>query len=116
MEPRIADRGSHIEVEIGLPGLRAADFLDVLGRATDRFGRKPLLVLCDDAQREMDLDDAYRVGVNVAARFPLQAVAIVLRGRRASDAEYFTELVAANRGARVRYFHDAASARSWLAA
>ena len=28
----------------------------------------------------------------------------------------YTELVAANRGARVRYFHDVASARSWLVA
>jgi hypothetical protein len=52
--------------------------------------------------------------VDVARHFPLQAVAIVLRGRHASDADYFTELVAANRGARVRYFHDSASARSWL--
>lgn len=116
MEPAIADRGSYIEVLIDLPGLCAADFLDVLARATDRFGRKPILVLCHDPRREMDLDEAYRIGVDVARRFPLQAVAIVLRGRRASEAEYFTELVAANRGARVRYFQDVASARSWLAA
>ena len=38
----------------------------------------------------------------------------MLRGRRSSEAEYFTELVAANRGARVRYFRDAGAARSWL--
>jgi hypothetical protein len=116
MEATISDRGSHIEVEITLPGLCGADFPDVLARATDRFGRKPLLVLCDDPHREIDLREAYRIGVDVAVRFPLQAVAIVLRGRRASEADYFTELVAANRGARVRYFHDVASARSWLAA
>ena len=54
--------------------------------------------------------------MDAATRLPLQAVAIVLRGRRASEAEHFTELVAANRGARVRYFEDLASARSWLAA
>jgi hypothetical protein len=116
MEPVVADRGSHIEVEIGLPGLRGADFVDVLARATDRFGRKPILVLCGDPQREMNLQDAYRIGVDVATRFPLQAVAIVLLGRRASEAEHFTEIVAANRGARVRYFEDAGSARSWLGA
>jgi hypothetical protein len=116
MEPAIADRGSHIEVRIGVPNLRAADFLDVLARATSRFGRKPILVLCDDPRREMDLDEAYRIGVDVARRFPLQAVAIVLRDRYTSEAEYFTELVAANRGARVRYFQDVPSARSWLAA
>ena len=115
MEPSIADRGSHIEVRIGVPDLRGADFLDVLARASGRFGRKPMLVLCDDPRREMDLDEAYRVGVDVARRFPLQAVAIVLRGRHASEAEYFTEVVAANRGARVRYFQDVASASSWLA-
>jgi hypothetical protein len=114
MEPAIGDRGSHIEVLIGVPNLRGADFLDVLARATGRFGRKPILVLCDDPRQEMDVDEAYRIGVDVARHFPLQAVAIVLRGRHASDADYFTELVAANRGARVRYFHDSASARSWL--
>jgi hypothetical protein len=112
----ISDRGSYIEVAIALPGLRGGDFLDVLARATNRFGRKPLLVLCEDPYREMDLDEAYRIGVDVASRFPQQAVAIVLRGRRASEAEYFTELVAANRGARVRYFEDVGPAQSWLAA
>jgi hypothetical protein len=115
MEPAIADRGSHIEVLIGVHDLRGADFLDVLARASGRFGRKPILVFCDDPRHEMDLDEAYRIGVDVARRLPLQAVAIVLRGRRASEAEHFTELVAANRGARVRYFQDDASARSWLA-
>jgi hypothetical protein len=112
----IADRGSYIEVALGLPTLRGADFLDVLARASDRFGRKPILFQCDDPHGEMDLEEAYRIGVDVATRLPLQAVAIVLRGRRASEAEHFTELVAANRGARVRYFEDLASARSWLAA
>ena len=116
MQPAIADRGTYIEVLIGVPDLRGEDFLDVLARATGRFGQKPILVLCDDPRREMGLDEAYRIGVDVARRFPLQAVAIVLRGRHASDAEYFTERVAANRGARVRYFQDTPSARSWLAA
>jgi hypothetical protein len=115
-EPSLTDRGSHVEVTIGLPSLRGPDFLDVLARATDRFGRKPILVLCDDPQGHMNFDEAYRVGVDVASRFPLQAVAIVLRGRHPSEAEYFTELVATNRGARVRYFHDVGTARSWLAA
>jgi hypothetical protein len=116
MEPTIADRGSHIEVVIGLSKLRGPDFLDVLTRASDRFGRKPILVLCDDPGHEMNLDEAYRIGVDVAKRFPRQAVAIVLRGRRTSEAEHFTELVAANRGARVRYFQDVPSALSWAAA
>jgi hypothetical protein len=116
MEPAIADRGAHIEVVIGVADLRGEDFLDVLARATRRFGQKPILVLCDDPRRDMDLDEAYRIGVDVARRFPLQAVAIVLRGRHASEAEHFTELVAANRGARVRYFQNVSSARSWLPA
>jgi hypothetical protein len=116
MEPFIADRGSHIEVVIGLPRLCGADFPDVLERASSRFGRKPILVLCDDPGGEMNLEDAYRIGVDVASRFPLQPVAIVLRGRRTSEADYFTELVATNRGARVRYFQDAVSARAWLGA
>jgi hypothetical protein len=116
MEPAIADRGSYIEVTIGLPGLRGADFLDLLARASNRFGRKPILVLCDDPDGEMNLEDAYTIGVAVATRFPQQAVAIALRGRRTSEAEHFTELLAANRGARVRYFQNVGSARSWLAA
>ena len=114
MEAAIADRGSHIEVSLSLPSLCGPDLLDVLARATGRFGRKPILVLCDDPEGDVDLQQAYRIGVDVASRFPLQAVAIVLRGRRASEAEHFTELVAANRGARVRYFQDPALARSWL--
>ena len=112
----VVDRGTYIEVALGLQALRGADFLDVLARASDRVGRKPILVLCDDPRGEMDLKEAYRIGVDAAKRLPLQAVAIVLRGRRASEAEHFTELVAANRGARVRYFEDLGSARSWLAA
>lgn len=115
MEPTISDRGSHIEVALGLPKLRSEGFLDLLTRATGRFGRKPILVLCEDPGREMNLEDAYRIGVGIASLFPLQAVAIVLRGRRVSDVDYFTELVATNRGARVRYFQDLAAARSWLA-
>jgi hypothetical protein len=110
----LSDRGSYIEVEISLPTLCGAGFLDVLGRATNRFGPKPFLVLCDDPRQEMNLDDAHRIGVDAARRFPDQAVAIVLRGRRTSDADHFTELVAANRGARVRYFQDVTSALSWL--
>ena len=116
MEPAIVDRGSHIEVSIDLPSLCGPDFLGVLARATGRFGRKPILVLCDDPEGRVDLNEAYRIGVDVALRFPLQPVAIVLRGRRASEADYFTELVAANRGARVRHFQDIALARSWLVA
>lgn len=114
VEPTIAERGSHIEVKIDLPCLRGADFLDILTRATDRFGQKPVLVLCDDLRREMSLDDAYRIGVEVATRFPVQKIAIVVRGRDISDAEHFTELVAANRGASVRWFQHASAARSWL--
>ncbi len=62
----------------------------------------------------MSLADAYRIGVEVARRFPVQKIATVLRGRRVADAEHFAELVAANRGAKVRYFHDVTAARSWL--
>lgn len=114
MEPVIADRGSHIEVLLGVSHLRRAEILELLAGASNRFGRKSCLVICDDPQRGMSLADAYQVGVDIARRFPEQAVAIVLRGRPATEAEYFTELVAANRGARVRYFHDSATALSWL--
>lgn len=114
MEPSVVDRGSYIEVEIGLPSLCGAGFIDVLVHAAGRFGPKPFLVLCDDPRNEMNFDDAYRIGVDISRRLPRQGVAIVLRGRRTSDAEHFTELVAANRGARVRYFQDVALALSWL--
>ena len=83
---------------------------------SERFGFKPILVLCDDPHREMNLADAYRVGESVALRFNRQPVAIVLRGRHRSEAEHFTELVAANRGARVRYFEDVGAALAWFAA
>jgi hypothetical protein len=114
MEPEITDRGSHVEVHTAPAMLCGEGFVDVLTRASARFGRKPILVVCDDPRGEVGLEDAYRVGIDIAARLASRRVAIVLRGRGTSEADRFIELVAANRGAEVRYFEDVITARRWL--
>lgn len=110
----ITDRGSHIEVLIGVAALCGAGFVDLLASVRAQHGVKRLLVVCEDPARHMSLQDAYRIGVEISARLPRQRVAIALRGRRTSEAERFTELVAANRGADVRYFDDVPAANAWL--
>lgn len=114
MEPEITDRGSHLEVLTAAAILRGEGFVDVLARASMRFGPKPILVVCDDPERHVSLDDAYRLGTEIGARLPARRVAIALRGRRASEADRLTELVAANRGTDVRYFENVSAARRWL--
>ena len=114
MEPEITDRGSYLEVLTAAARLRGEGFVDVLTRAIARFGIKPILVVCDDPHAHVRLEDAYRVGIDIATRIGTRRVAIVLRGRRASEADHFIELVAANRGTDVRYFEDVAAGRQWL--
>ena len=116
MESEITDRGSHLEVFTGAAKLRSEGFVDVLARASARYGMKPILVMCDDPHADVRLEDAYRVGVDIATRLRTRRVAIALRGRRPAEAEHFIELVAANRGTDVRYFADVAAARLWLLA
>lgn len=116
MESEITDRGSHLEVFTAAAKLRTEGFVDVLARASARFGMKPILVMCDDPHADVRLEDAYRVGIDIATRLPGRRVAIALRGRRTSEADHFVELVAANRGSDVRYFEDIEAARRWLLA
>lgn len=116
MESEITDRGTHLEVFTAAARLRSEGFVDVLARASARFGIKPILVVCDDPHAHVRLEDAYRVGIEIATRLNTRRVAIALRGRRASEADHFVELVAANRGSDVRYFEDVAAARRWLLA
>jgi hypothetical protein len=114
MESEITDRGSYLEVFTAAAKLRSEGFVDVLARASARFGIKPILLVCDDPHGEVRLEDAYRVGIDIATRLRARRVAIALRGRRASEADRFVELVAANRGSDVRYFEDVVAARLWL--
>ena len=113
--PEITDRGSHIEVLIGVGTLRRADFVDYLASTATRYGARPILVVCDDPQHEVSLEQAYRIGVEFSRQLPFNRVAVALRGRKSTELERFTEFVAENRGARVRYFDDETAARSWLA-
>jgi hypothetical protein len=114
MDPIISDRGSHLEVLIGAGALCEAGFVDLLVRARTRFGAKPVLVVCEDPAAHVRLEDAYRIGIDLSERLPRQRVAIALRGRKSAEAERFTELVAANRGAELRYFDDVPAAKAWL--
>jgi hypothetical protein len=112
MEPSTADRGSHIEVLIGVSRLRRPGF-----PRRARAGNRPLRPKADP--RAVRRPRTPRGVQNRCGRREALSAAggrIVLRGRRTSEAEHFTELVAASRGARMRYFHDVAAARSWLVA
>jgi hypothetical protein len=49
---------------------------------------------------------AYDVGVELSSKLPLSRIAIALTQRKSSVVDRFTELVAENRGATVRYFRQ----------
>ena len=115
-QPRIEDRGSHLEVSLSARGFGHADFVDVLAAASKRYGSKPILVICADPGDEIGATRAYDVGVELAAKLPFSRIAIALTRRKSSAADRFTELVAENRGAVVRYFESVALAKSWLGA
>ena len=116
MESEITDRGTHLEVFTRAARLRGEGFVDLLVGANTRFGAKPILVICDDPRGDVSLEDAYRVGTDIATRLASCRVAVALRGRRASESDRFVELVAANRGTSVRFFENVESARDWLLA
>ena len=108
------DRGSHIEVSLDASEFAELSFVDMLVAATRRFGTKPILVICDDPTEAVNMTDAYKVGVELSAQLPFRRIAIALRGRKSSSADRFTELVAENRGAEVRYFESVQLAKAWL--
>jgi hypothetical protein len=113
-EPRIEDRGSHLEVSLSAQGFGETSFVDVLAAAVKRFGAKPILVICDDPGHAIATTRAYDVGVELSGKLPLSRIAIALTRRKSSAVDRFTELVAENRGTDVRYFESVEQARSWL--
>jgi hypothetical protein len=113
-QPRIEDRGSHLEVSLSARGFGQENFADVLAAAAKRFGPKPILVICDDPGDAIGSARAYDVGVELSARLPLSRIAIALTRRKSTSADRLTELVAENRGATVRYFESVELAKAWL--
>jgi hypothetical protein len=113
-EPLVEDRGSHLEVSLSAQGFGETSFVDVLAAAAKRFGAKPILVICDDPGHVIGTTRAYDIGVELSAKLPLSRIAIALTQRKSSAIDRFTELVAENRGATVRYFDSAELASSWL--
>jgi hypothetical protein len=111
-QPRIEDRGSHLEVSLSARGFGQENFADVLAAAAKRFGPKPILVICDDPGDAIGAARAY--DVELSARLPLSRIAIALTRRKSTSADRLTELVAENRGAAVRYFESVELAKSWL--
>ena len=107
------DRGTHIEVVIGRAVLCGPGFIDIVVDALARFGAKPLLVVCDAPAESVDFVQAYDNGLKLASRVRTRA-AIVLGGRKPTDADRLTDLVAANRGTNVRSFPDVRAAKAWL--
>ena len=113
-KPNIEDRGSHLEVSLSAQGFGQENFVDVLAAASKRFGRKPILVICADPGDAIGTGRAYDVGVELSAKLPSSRIAIALTRRKSSMADRFTEVVAENRGAAVRYFESVEQAKSWL--
>jgi len=113
-QPRIEDHGSHLEASLTAQGFGHASFVDVLAAAARRFGRKPILVICDDPGDTIAAMRAYDIGVELSAKLPSSRIAIALTRRKSSSADRLTELVAENRGAAVRYFESVELARAWL--
>jgi|SRR3954463_3633755 hypothetical protein len=113
-QAHIDDRGTHLEVSLAAHGFGQPNFVDVLVAARERFGMKPILVVCTDPEDAIGTARAYEVGVEMSAKLPLARIAIALTRRKTSSAEHFTELVAQNRGATVRYFDSVELAKSWL--
>jgi hypothetical protein len=108
------DRGTHIELVIGPSLLCGPGFIDVVLDAVARFAAKPLLVICDGPAERVGFVAAYENGLKLSSLVRAR-VAIVLGGREPTDTDRLTELVAANRGARVRSFQDRTAAKNWLA-
>jgi hypothetical protein len=108
------DRGTHIEVVIGRAALCGPGFIQLVDDALARFGRKPLLVVCDGPAKSIELLQAYDNGLKLAS-IARARVAIVLGGRDPTDADRLTDLAATNRGAQVRSFRDLPAAKAWLA-
>jgi hypothetical protein len=108
------DRGTHIELVIGPALLCGPGFIEVVLDAIARCAAKPLLVTCDGPAESVRFIEAYENGLNLASLVRAR-VAIVLGGREPTDVDRLTELVAANRGARVRSFQDRTAAKNWLA-
>ena len=112
--PRIEDRGSHLEVSLSASGFGHASFDDVLAAVSKLYGAKPILLICDDTSDVIGTGRAYDIGVELSMKLPLGRIAIALTGRKSSTADRFTELVAENRGAQVRYFESVERAKAWL--
>src|SRR3954466_12058271 len=110
----IVDRGTHLEVSLSAEGFGKENFVDALAAARKTFGLKPILVVCTDPGDEIQTARAYDVGVEMSVKLPLARIAIALTRRKTSSADHFTELVAENRGAMVRYFDSVEQAKSWL--
>jgi len=112
--PRIEDRGSHLEISLSASGFGHVSFVDVLAAASRLYGAKPILLICNDSSDIIGAGRAYDIGVELSMKLPLGRVAIALTGRKSSTADRFTELVAENRGAQVRYFESVERAKAWL--
>jgi hypothetical protein len=114
-QAHVEDRGSYIEISLGAKDLvRGSSFIDILVAASNRFGTKPMLVICDDPSDVVDITQAYKIGVEISARLPFRRIAIALRGRKSSSADLFAELVVENRGGALRYFDSVHLAKNWL--
>ena len=113
-QPQIEDHGSHLEISLSAEGFGEGSLVDFLVAAAQRFGPKPILIICTDPAYAIDTTRAYDIGVGLANKLPHSRIAIALTRRRSSSIDRFTELVAENRGTTVRYFDSVELARAWL--
>lgn len=112
--PILFDRGTHIEVVVGRGALCRPGLIQPVADALARFGRKPLLVVCDGPAESIEMLQAYDNGLKFASTVRTR-IAIVLGGRDPTDADRLTDLAATNRGTQVCSFREVQAAKVWLA-
>jgi hypothetical protein len=108
----VRHRPTHTEALIGPGQLSDSACADLAGLARALVSA-PLLVVWDASHEDVDILQTYSLGMAVA-EFAVP-VAIVLGRCDITEAVRFTEVVARNRGAKVRTFTDVDSAKAWLA-
>jgi len=108
----ILDRPTYTEALIGPGKLPDWAYVDLAAR-TRTFLDSPLLVVWE-AESADDVDILQTFNLGMALADSRVRIAIVFGRRDIKQAGRFTELVARNRGARVRTFGDISSAKAWL--
>jgi hypothetical protein len=108
---QVLNHGSYTEVVIGPGELPESAYADLVARIR-AAAAMPVLVLWEASCEDVRPLQTFKMGLALAGLN--RPIAIVFGRREIMEADRFTELVARNRGARVRTCEDVPSAKAWL--